>query len=191
MKSLPWHVFSFKSGFTHHWGLRRPIYTGQLYQKNLSDADFTPDWQITGVEYQTGGMSVDLLPDNTSGPLMGVVDPYYPTLTVPDEILWKCGNATNGTRSPADSSHTYSANNVPTGDITVTLANGLRTTIPSQPCSTLQRMTMGSCHLPATVQTAQSTHCFSRGKSSEYLTERLRTTCTAQSLVFPTPQWCT
>ncbi|KAK5092612.1 hypothetical protein LTR70_001999 [Exophiala xenobiotica] len=120
-----------KAGSLIIGGYADRFYTGQLYQKNLSDTDFTPSWQITGMEYRTGGTSVDLLPDNTSGPLMGVVDPYYPTLTVPNEVLWKWGNATNGTWSPTDSSHTYSANNVPAGNITVTLANGLRTTIPS------------------------------------------------------------
>lgn len=106
------------------------FYTGQLRHKNLSNTEYIPRWQITGMEYQTGSRTVDLLPNGTSESFTAVIDPYFPNLTVPDEMLWKWGNATNGTWAPEVLSHTYTANNVPTGNITVTLANGLRTIIP-------------------------------------------------------------
>lgn len=108
------------------------FYHGQLHTKNLSNTDYYPNWHITAMEYQTDGQTVDLLPNGTSRSFIGVVDSYYPTLTVPDETLWKWGNATNGTWSPEDFLYTYDVNNVPTGNITVTLNNGLTTTIPNE-----------------------------------------------------------
>ena len=107
-------------------------YTGQLYHQNLSDTNSAPIWQMTGLEYQTSNSTIDLLPTGVSGSIFGYIDSYYPELIVPNEIFWKWGNATNGMLSPEGLWHTYPPGNVPTGNITVTLANGLKTTIPNE-----------------------------------------------------------
>lgn len=106
------------------------FYTGQLHTKNITDGAFCPAcFNVSGLEYEAGGVTVNLLPDANQS-MWTVIDPYWPTLIVPDECLWKFGNATQGDWHYSDFSFHYPSNNVPTGNITVTLDNGLKTTIP-------------------------------------------------------------
>lgn len=110
------------------------FYTGKLRQKNVTDECQTC-FDMSSMLWTSGGNAVELLPNQTQGnadsPFQIIVDPYYPTMTVPDAMLWRWGNTTNGTWSPELYLHTYHANNVPNGTLTITLNNGLKTIIPS------------------------------------------------------------
>lgn len=112
-------------------GFAERFYTGELHTKNITAGSACAEcFEVTGLDYIEGGSTVNLLA-NVTGSLNIFVDPYYPTLIVPDEVLWGFGNASRGTWSPQDYTHVYTPNNVPTGNISVTLGNGLKTTIPS------------------------------------------------------------
>lgn len=117
-------------------GYADKYYEGELYTQNVTSsvqiegADYNlATWQISSFEYVEAGKTVNLMSDSTS--LTMAVDPYYPILTVPEKMLYAWGNATGGTWSEHDLLYTYEAGNVPTGNVTVTLANGLKTTIPN------------------------------------------------------------
>lgn len=105
------------------------FYTGQLYTKNISDALFCPScFNITGMTFDSAAGSVDLMPNRSL--LLGYIDPYYPTLILPDDSLYAFGNATNGTFNSYYAAYEYASGDVPRGNITITLKDGLTTTIP-------------------------------------------------------------
>lgn len=107
------------------------FYTGELQTKNISDADFCVScFSFTSMTFDHSAGSIDLMPNVKS--LLGFVDPYYPTLILPNNSLYAFGNATNGTWNDYYQIYEYAAGNVPRGNITVTLKNGLKTIIPHE-----------------------------------------------------------
>lgn len=110
-------------------GYAERFYQGTLHSKNVTDA-CAVCFEVARMEYRQGSTTTNLLPDG-NGNFTVAVDPYYPFLIVPDSMLDKFGNATNGVWSSLLGMHSYSPDSVPTGEIVVTLANGLATTIPN------------------------------------------------------------
>lgn len=107
------------------------FYQGTLRTSNVSEfCDVC--FELTHMNYQQDGLTFNLLPEGKT--VTAIIDPYYPANAVSDSIFYKWGNITNGTLSPViwNGIHTYSSDVVPTGNVTITLANGLTTTIPNK-----------------------------------------------------------
>lgn len=107
------------------------FYQGTLYTKNVTDT-CTTCFELVSMDYYQDGVTTSLLPDGSSGSMNILVEPYYPVMLVPNDMFYKFGNATNGTLTSVFGLHSYSPNAVPTGNITITLSNGLTTTIPNK-----------------------------------------------------------
>ena len=136
--SRSWSLFtgvygSIRAGSLMIGGYADRFYTGELHTKNITDNTFCPAcFQVSKMVYTgAAGRTTNLLSDEST-PLAIYVEPYYPTIIVPDDTLHKFGNVTGGTWYEALQLYEYDANDAPQGNITVTLANGLVTTIPNE-----------------------------------------------------------
>lgn len=85
---------------------------------------------ITALTYNDANGSISLFA-NSSEALQVTLQPAITYLTLPQDIWAKWRDATNGTYNPSEGQLVYPFDNVPTGNITVTLSNGYETTIPN------------------------------------------------------------
>jgi hypothetical protein len=87
--------------------------------------------QVTGLSYDTINGSTNLFA-NASETLEINLQPWSRALYVTQDIFVRLANATNGTYDLGLESLRYPASNPPTGNLSVTLKNGYKTTIPAE-----------------------------------------------------------
>jgi hypothetical protein len=96
-----------------------------------SQPDCTGCVQITGLSYDTLNGSTNLFA-NASETLQVNLQPGSRVLYVTQDIFMRFANATNGTYDSDLENLRYPASDPPTGNLSVTLKNGYKTTIPTE-----------------------------------------------------------
>jgi hypothetical protein len=87
--------------------------------------------QVTSLSYDTINGSTNLFA-NASETLQINLQPWSRVVYVTQDIFMRFANATNGTYDSSLENLRYPASNPPTGNLSVTLKNGYKTTIPAE-----------------------------------------------------------
>lgn len=106
------------------------FYEGELYTKSLDGMTNEIHFGVTKMVYEEDGQTTDLMPDNFTE-FRGYIDPFYPTLIMPNSTATKFATATNATYLPKVGLFSYASTAVPKGNITVTMENNITTVIPN------------------------------------------------------------
>jgi hypothetical protein len=93
-----------------------------------SEAECAGCIQVTGLSYDTINSSTNLFA-NASETLQINLEPASPVLFFTQDIYMRFANATGGIYDPSLENLRYPASNPPTGNLSVTLKNGYKTTI--------------------------------------------------------------